>query len=80
MKTLITMAAVLIASVGAQAQKLFSLEDLNFGGKNYKQMTPERIDARWYGNELILKENDSYFRYNLSNGTKVAAEAPAQNS
>ena len=80
MKTLITMAAVLIASVGAQAQKLFSLEDLNFGGKNYKQMTPERIDARWYGNDLILKENDSYFRYNLANGTKVAAEAPAQNS
>ena len=40
MKTLVTMAALLIASAGAQAQKLFTLEDLNFGGKNYKQMTP----------------------------------------
>ena len=77
MKTLITMAAVLIASVGAQAQKLFSLEDLNFGGKNYKQMTPERIDARWYGNDLILNEKDSYFRYDLATGKKVAADKPA---
>ena len=77
MKTLVTMAALLIASAGAQAQKLFTLEDLNFGGKNYKQMTPERIDARWYGNDLILNEKDSYFRYNLANGTKVAADKPA---
>ena len=71
------MAALLIASAGAQAQKLFTLEDLNFGGKNYKQMTPERIDARWYGNDLILNEKDSYFRYDLATGKKVAAEKPA---
>ena len=77
MKTLVTMAALLIASAGAQAQKLFTLEDLNFGGKNYKQMTPERIDARWYGNDLILKEKDSYFRYDLATGKKVAADKPA---
>ena len=77
MKTLVTMAALLIASAGAQAQKLFTLEDLNFGGKNYKQMTPERIDARWYGNDLILNEKDSYFRYELATGKKVAADKPA---
>ena len=76
MKTLVTMAALLIASAGAQAQKLFTLEDLNFGGKNYKQMTPERIDARWYGNDLILNEKDSYFRYDLATGKKVAADKP----
>ena len=77
MKTLVTMAALLIASAGAHAQKLFTLEDLNFGGKNYKQMTPERIDARWYGNDLILNEKDSYFRYELATGKKVAADKPA---
>ena len=71
------MATLLIASAGAQAQKLFTLEDLNFGGKNYKQMTPERIDARWYGNDLILNEKDSYFRYDLATGKKVAADKPA---
>ena len=80
MKTLVTMAALLIASAGAQAQKLFTLEDLNFGGKNYKQMTPERIDARWYGNDLILNEKDSYFRYDLATGKKVAAEKPVDNA
>lgn len=77
MKTLVTMAALLIAGAGAQAQKLFTLEDLNFGGKNYKQMTPERIDARWYGNDLILNEEGSYFRYELATGKKVAADKPA---
>ncbi|MGM9813034.1 MAG: DPP IV N-terminal domain-containing protein [Muribaculaceae bacterium] len=80
MKTLVTMAALLIASAGAQAQKLFTLEDLNFGGKNYKQMTPERIDARWYDNDLILNEKDSYFRYELATGKKVAAEKPVDNA
>ena len=80
MKTLVTMAALLIASAGAQAQKLFTLEDLNFGGKNYKQMTPERIDARWYGNDLILNEKDSYFRYDLATGKKVAADKPVDSA
>lgn len=80
MKTLVTMAALLIAGAGAQAQKLFTLEDLNFGGKNYKQMSPERIDARWYGNDLILNEKDSYFRYELATGKKVAAEKPVDNA
>lgn len=35
------------------AQKLFTLEELNFGGKNASQFYPERWQLRWDGNQLI---------------------------
>ena len=35
------------------AQKLFTLEELNFGGKNASQFTPERWQLRWEGDKLI---------------------------
>ena len=33
--------------------KLFTLEDLNFGGTNYHNMVPENMFTTWWGNELI---------------------------
>lgn len=35
------------------AQKLFTLEELNFGGKNAAQFSPERWQLRWEGDRLI---------------------------
>ena len=35
------------------AQKLFTLEELNFGGKNASQFYPERWQLRWDGDRLI---------------------------
>ncbi len=35
------------------AQKLFTLEELNFGGKNASKFYPERWQLRWDGNRLI---------------------------
>ena len=35
------------------AQKLFTLEELNFGGKNASQFYPERWQLRWDGDKLI---------------------------
>ena len=35
------------------AQKLFTLEELNFGGKNASKFYPERWQLRWDGNQLI---------------------------
>ncbi|MGM9803846.1 MAG: DPP IV N-terminal domain-containing protein [Muribaculaceae bacterium] len=76
MKTVILTAAMAIASISAAAQQLFTLEDLNFGGKNYSKMTPQRIDARWYGNDLILNEDGNYYRYALTTGRKMNAQKP----
>ena len=35
------------------AQKLFTLEDLNFGGTNFHNLRPENIFLTWWGDQLI---------------------------
>lgn len=40
----------------AQQLKQFSLEDLNFGGTNYKNMVPKRLNLWWDGNTLVDAE------------------------
>ena len=35
------------------AQQQFTLEDLNFGGKNYRNMIPQNRSLTWWGDQLI---------------------------
>ena len=43
-----------VATMGVSAQqKQFTLEDLNFGGKNYRQMSPKSLRLWWNGNTLV---------------------------
>lgn len=65
-----------IASVNTQAQKLFTLEELNFGGKNYKDNVPASLKAHWNGNDLIERDGENYFKYVLPTGKKVGTEKP----
>ena len=37
----------------AAAQQQFTLEDLNFGGKNYRNMIPQNRSLTWWGDQLI---------------------------
>ena len=54
MKRIILAMAMTVATLGAGAQqKQFTLEDLNFGGKNYKQMSPKSLRLWWDGNTSI---------------------------
>lgn len=76
MKETILLAAMAIASVNTQAQKLFTLEELNFGGKNYKDNVPASLKAHWNGNDLIERDGENYFKYVLPTGKKVATEKP----
>ena len=62
----------LIMALTASAQKEFTLEDLNFGGKNYKAMSPENRDYSWWGNQLVRKDDDKLFIVS----TKDNAEKP----
>ena len=39
--------------LSAQELKQFTLEDLNFGGKNYRQMIPKTLRLWWKGDELV---------------------------
>jgi dipeptidyl-peptidase-4 len=45
--------ACLMITMTAAAQKQFTLEDLNFGGNNYHNMSPENRFTAWWGDELV---------------------------
>ncbi|MBR1388038.1 MAG: DPP IV N-terminal domain-containing protein, partial [Prevotella sp.] len=37
-------------------QKLFTLEDLNFGGTNYRNMLPKNLWLTWWGDQLMYQD------------------------
>ncbi|MGP1351297.1 MAG: DPP IV N-terminal domain-containing protein [Hoylesella marshii] len=47
-----------IALMTTAQNKLFTLEDLNFGGTNYRNMIPENRYATWWGDELVRQDAD----------------------
>ena len=54
--------AVIMAIVGTTTlmaqDKLFTLEDLNYGGKNYRYMTPQSKYYTWWGDILVSTERE----------------------
>ena len=40
----------------AQQQKLLTLEELNFGGVNYRKFVPERLYSTWWGEQLMYQD------------------------
>ena len=55
------MALVMLAlmALPAMAQKQFTLEDLNFGGTNYRNMLPANKSLTWWGDQLVRLGNDT---------------------
>ena len=49
---------LLMHAMTTNGQKLFTLEDLNYGGNNYRHMTPENRYLTWWGEELVRTEAD----------------------
>ena len=43
----------LLSPTESMAQKQFTLEDLNFGGKNFYNMRPEARYLTWWGGKLV---------------------------
>ena len=66
-------AVVLLSAVSANAQKEFSLEDLNFGGKNYQNMVPKNKSLAWQGNQLMHMEKDSCWTVDTKTGKEKLA-------
>lgn len=49
--------SVLLAAVApVMAQKEFTLEDLNYGGTNYRNMVPKNQYYTWWGDQLVRQE------------------------
>ena len=42
-----------VMALTASAQQQFTLEDLNFGGNNYRKMIPQNRSLNWWGDRLI---------------------------
>ena len=53
------------------AQNEFTLEDLNFGGTNYRNMVPENRFTTWWGDELVRLEADRCAIVNKQNGKET---------
>lgn len=53
------------------AQKQFTLEDLNYGGTNYRNMIPENRYTAWWGDRLVRTEVDYCAEVNLRNGKET---------
>ena len=62
---LLLMALVMIP---VAAQEQFTLEDLNFGGKNYRKMIAQNRSLTWWGDQLIRMSSDTCWTVNVANG------------
>lgn len=64
------MMAALSTSLSAQ-DKLFTLEDLNFGGTNYHSMQPKNMWLTWWGDQLIQTDVEECYTIDAKTGKKA---------
>ena len=72
------MMAISTANVQAQGvvpaqngEKTFTLEDLNFGGNNYRNMVAKNRWCTWWGDELIHQDIDACYLVNKKTGKET---------
>ena len=66
---LFTFHCSLFTSMSAQ-DKLFTLEDLNFGGTNYHQMQPKNMYLTWWGEKLVNTDVEECYLIDTKTGAK----------
>ena len=76
MKTKLILASLLILATQAMAQKLFTLEELNFGGKNYRVSVPQRWNYSWQEGKLILKDGEKTVQVDPATGKTTDYQEP----
>ena len=61
------------ATVGRSGDGLrqFTLEDLNFGGTNYRNMVPKNRYTAWWGDELVRLDADACYLVNKQTGKET---------
>ena len=64
-------------SASAQ-QKSFTLEDLNYGGTNYRNMVAQNRWCTWWGDELVLRNAEECKLVNKANGKETTLFTEAQ--
>lgn len=61
----------LFSPTNSMAQKQFTLEDLNFGGKNFYSMRPEARYLTWWGSKPVRQELNSCSLIDPANGKET---------
>ena len=56
--------------MSAQDKKLFTLEDLNFGGNNYRNLQPENMWLTWWGDQLVQTDVETCHLIDVKTGKK----------
>lgn len=62
---------MMITTTAVNAQKQFTLEDLNFGGNNYHNMVPKNRYLTWWGDQLVRRNTDDCSLVNKQNGKET---------
>ena len=71
-KTFLNCLLALLLSVPMNAQqKLFTLEDLNFGGRNYHNLRPQNMFLTWWGDQLVQTDVEECSLVNPKTGKKT---------
>ena len=66
------LATIAIPMLPMTAQdKLFTLEDLNFGGTNYANMQPKNMWLTWWGDQLIQTDVEECYTIDAKTGKKT---------
>ena len=60
------------ATMSSQDKKLFTLEDLNFGGTNYANLRPQNMWLTWWGEKLIETGVNECKLINTKTGKKTS--------
>ena len=69
--TILAVLVLLITPTNMSAQeKLFTLEDLNFGGTNYANLRPQNMWLTWWGDKLIQTDVEECYTIDTETGKK----------
>ena len=61
---------ILFSTTMSAQDKLFTLEDLNYGGTNYANLRPQNMWLTWWGEQLIQTDVEACFTIDTKTGKK----------
>ena len=68
---LVAMTMMLSATTMSAQDKLFTLEDLNFGGTNYANLRPQTMWLTWWGEKLVQTDVEECYAIDTKTGKKT---------
>ena len=69
--TILAILTILVSTTMHAQDKLFTLEDLNFGGTNYANLRPQNMWLTWWGEQLIQTDVEACFTIDAKTGKKL---------